>query len=252
MENHQQELAQAASPEASAVLTIRDLKKNMEVRGTVKRVSEVGVFIDAGLDGEGFLHASEYRPLGKDKGIEFHVGNPITVWVKAVAPDLKSFRATLKEPLKYRMSDLKPGMVVTGKVVRIANFGAFVNIGAKTDGLVHVSEMSHEFVRNPADVVSVGDEVQVKILKVEGNKISLSMKALIEKEPEPEEVVAEAEEAEETIPTVMELALRQARERAKKQEKRARAREKEARGPSPADDIIARTLQYHREQSKKA
>lgn len=250
MENHQQELAQAGSPEAPSALSIRDLKKNMEIRGTVKRVSEVGVFIDAGLDGEGFLHASEYRPLGKSKGIEFHVGDPITVWVKVVAPDLKSFRATLKEPLKYRMSDLKPGMVVTGKVVRITNFGAFVNIGAKTDGLVHVSEMSDEFVRNPADVVSVGDEVQVKILKVEANKISLSMKALIEKEPEPveEEVAPEEEEA---IPTVMELALQQARERAKRQEKRTRAKAKESRGPSPVDDIIARTLQYHREQSKK-
>lgn len=250
MENHQQELAQAATPEALSPMSVKDLKKNMEVHGTVKRVSEVGVFIDAGLDGEGFLHASEYRPLGKDKGIEFHVGDPITVWVKAVAPDLKSFRATLKEPLKYRMSDLKPGMVVTGKVVRITNFGAFVNIGAKTDGLVHVSEMSDEFVRNPADVVSVGDQVQVKILKVEDNKISLSMKALIEKEPEPVEEEAAPEE-EETIPTVMELALQQARERAKKQEKRVRAKAKESRGPSPVDDIIARTLQYHREQSKK-
>lgn len=251
MENHSQELAQAASPDAPQVLSIKDLKKNMEIHGTVKRVSEVGVFIDAGLDGEGFLHASEYRPLGKNKGIEFHVGDPITVWVKAVAPDLKSFRATLKEPLKYRMSDLKPGMVVTGKVVRITNFGAFVNIGARSDGLVHVSEMSDEFVRNPADVVSVGDEVQVKILKVEGDKISLSMKALIEKEPEPVEEEAEPEEEEGALPTVMELALQQARERAQKQEKRARAKAKEPRSPSPVDDIIARTLQYHREQSKK-
>ena len=81
---------------------------------TVKRVADVGLFIDAGLDGEGFLHVSEYRPLGKAKGTEYHEGDPITVWVKAVAPDLKSFRATLKEPLKYEMSDLKPGMVVTG------------------------------------------------------------------------------------------------------------------------------------------
>jgi predicted RNA-binding protein with RPS1 domain len=97
----------------------------------------------------------------------------------------------------------------------------------------------------------VGDEVQVKILKVEGNKISLSMKALIEKEPEPVEEEEAALEEEEAVPTVMELALQQARERAKRQEKRARAKAKESRGPSPVDDIIARTLQYHREQSKK-
>jgi len=115
---------------------------------------------------------------------------------------------------------------------------------------VHVSEMSDEFVRNPADVVSVGDEVQVKILKVEGNKISLSMKAL--KEPEPVDEEEAAPEEEEAVPTVMELALQQARERARQQEKRARAKAaKESHGPSPVDDIIARTLQYHREQSKK-
>jgi transcriptional accessory protein Tex/SPT6 len=251
MDNHSEELAQTAPPEATSVHSLKDLKKNMEVHGTVKRVSDVGVFIDAGLDGEGFLHASEYRPLGKSQGIEYHDGDPITVWVNAVAPDLRSFRATLKEPLKYQMSDLKPGMVVTGKVMRLANFGAFVNIGARTDGLVHVSEMADQFVRNPSEIVKEGDEIQVKILKLEGNKISLSMKALIEAEPEPEPETEETEAEEEAVPTAMELALRQAREQAKKPEKRVRPKVREERPHTEVDDIIARTLQYHREQSKK-
>lgn len=251
MENHPEELAQAAPPEAPSAQSLKDLQKNAEVHGTVKRVSDVGVFIDAGLDGEGFLHASEYRPLGQDKGIQFHEGDPITIWVKAVAPDLKSFRATLKEPLKYQMSDLKPGMVLTGKVMRIANFGAFVSIGARNDGLVHVSEMADQFVRNPAEIVKEGDEIQVQILKVEGNKISLSMKALLAKEPEPEAEPEEAEGEEEAVPTTMELALRQAREQSKKSDKRVRVKAREERPHSEVDDIIARTLQYHREQSKK-
>ncbi len=236
--------------DAAPVASIKDLRKGMEVQGTVKRVAEVGVFIDANLDGEGFLHASEYRPLGKNKGIEFHEGDPITVWVKDVAPDLKSFRATLKAPPKYRMSDLKPGMVVEGKVVRIAKFGAFVDIGAKTDGLVHVSEMADDYVRNPAEVVSVGDTVQVTILSVERNRISLSMKAAEEGgEPIAETVDASAED--EPLPTAMELALQRARERAEAHEKRrAKATEPRPRS-SELDDIIARTLKYHKEQTKK-
>jgi transcriptional accessory protein Tex/SPT6 len=244
MENQPEEVVQ----QATSVTSVKDLQKNMEIHGTVKRVSEKGVFINAGLDGEGFLHASEYRPLGKDSGIEFHQGDAITVWVKAVDPQLKAFRATLKAPLKYRMSDLKPGMVVTGKVMRLANFGAFVDIGARSEGLVHVSEMADEFVRNPADVVSEGAEVRVKILKVEGNKISLSIKALLEREEE--ETEPEPEEAEEAVPTAMELALKQAKEKSKKSEKR-RPKVHQERGTKGMDDIIARTIQYHREQSKK-
>ena len=251
MENHPEELAQAAPPEAPSAQSLKDLKKNAEIHGTIKRVADVGLFIDAGLDGEGFLHVSEYRPLGKAQGAEYHEGDPITVWVKAVAPDLKSFRATLKEPLKFQMSDLKPGMVVTGKVMRIANFGAFVSIGARNDGLVHVSEMANEFVRNPADVVSVGREIQVQILKVEGDKISLSMKALLEKEFQPGPEPEEGEEEEEAVPTAMELALQQARAQSKKRDKRVRVKAREDRGSPDVDDIIARTLQYHREQSKR-
>jgi small subunit ribosomal protein S1 len=241
MENHPEELPEVTS--------VSDLKKGMEVHGTVKRVTDVGVFIDAGLDGEGFLHISEYRPLGKDQGIEYHEGDPITVWVKQVDANVKSFRATLKAPPKYRMSDLKAGMIVTGKVTRIATFGAFVDVGARSEGLVHVSEMAEGFVRNPSEVVSVGDEIRVKILKVEGSRISLSMKA-VKAEEERAVPEAEAEEEEEELPTVMEVALEQARQRSEGHEKR-RPKVPSSHHSDEMDDIIARTLQYHREQSKK-
>ena len=74
--------------------------------------------------------------------------------------------------------DLEAGMEMTGTVRNVVDFGAFVDIGVKQDGLVHVSQMSRKFVKNPMDVVSVGDTVKVKILSVdkEKKKISLTMK----------------------------------------------------------------------------
>ncbi|WP_026478973.1 Tex family protein [Alkaliphilus transvaalensis] len=77
-----------------------------------------------------------------------------------------------------KMEDLQLDMIMTGTVRNVVDFGAFVDIGVKQDGLVHISELTNKFVKNPMDVVSVGDEVQVKIigLDIERGKISLSMK----------------------------------------------------------------------------
>lgn len=76
------------------------------------------------------------------------------------------------------MEDLKPGTELTGTVRNVVDFGAFVDIGVKNDGLVHVSELSNRFVKHPMDVVSVGDTVKVRVLKVdlEKQKVSLTMK----------------------------------------------------------------------------
>lgn len=78
------------------------------------------------------------------------------------------------------MKDLKPGMLLTGTVRNVIDFGAFVDIGVHQDGLVHISELADKFVRRPLDVVQVGDIVKVKVLDVdlERNRISLSMKGL--------------------------------------------------------------------------
>ena len=74
--------------------------------------------------------------------------------------------------------DLAPGMTMEGTVRNVVDFGAFVDIGVKTDGLVHISEMSNKYIKHPTDVVSVGDVVKVRILDIdiERHKISLSMK----------------------------------------------------------------------------
>ena len=77
-----------------------------------------------------------------------------------------------------KLEDLKEGMILTGTVRNVIDFGAFVDIGVKYDGLVHISEMSDKYIRNPSDLVSVGDIVKVKVIKIdmERKKVALSMK----------------------------------------------------------------------------
>ena len=77
-----------------------------------------------------------------------------------------------------KLEDLKEGMVLTGTVRNVIDFGAFVDIGVKHDGLVHISEMSEKFIKNPSNIVSVGDVVKVKVIKIdkERQKVGLSMK----------------------------------------------------------------------------
>ncbi|MBI3943780.1 MAG: S1 RNA-binding domain-containing protein, partial [Chloroflexi bacterium] len=77
-----------------------------------------------------------------------------------------------------RMEDLMPGMVLQGTVRNVVDFGAFVDIGVKQDGLVHISEMSGQYVRDPLDVVGVGDVIEVRVLSIDLNRgrIALSMR----------------------------------------------------------------------------
>ena len=77
-----------------------------------------------------------------------------------------------------KFEDLTEGMVLNGTVRNVIDFGAFVDIGVKHDGLVHISEMSNKFIKNPLEVVSIGDVVKVKVISIdkERQKVGLSMK----------------------------------------------------------------------------
>ena len=77
-----------------------------------------------------------------------------------------------------KLEDLQEGMMLTGTVRNVIDFGVFVDIGVKHDGLVHISEMSNSYVKNPSDIVSVGDIVKVKVIEIdkERQKVKLSMK----------------------------------------------------------------------------
>ena len=79
-----------------------------------------------------------------------------------------------------KLEDLKEGMVLNGTVRNVIDFGAFIDIGVKHDGLVHISELSDKYVKNPRDIVSVGDIVKVKVLSIdlEKQKVALTMKGI--------------------------------------------------------------------------
>ncbi|NIO70363.1 MAG: S1 RNA-binding domain-containing protein, partial [Anaerolineae bacterium] len=154
---------------------------------------------------------------------------------------------TMREPARRKLKDLEPGMVVEGKVTRLVSYGAFVDIGLRRDGMVHVTEMAQGYVRDPADVLTVGDVVQVKVLEIDRKKrrVALSMKDL--------SVESGTEEEEEALPTTMELAFRQAMAQQEGKQQLAQKR-KEARRPvsgDEQDDIIARTLRMHRDQDEE-
>jgi len=85
------------------------------------------------------------------------------------------------------LSHVKPGQVLNGVVTNVAAFGAFVDIGVHQDGLVHVSELANRFVKDPSDVLKVGQRVKVKVLQVDEprRRIALSIKALQAATPQP-------------------------------------------------------------------
>ncbi|SFA76266.1 small subunit ribosomal protein S1/4-hydroxy-3-methylbut-2-enyl diphosphate reductase [Acetitomaculum ruminis DSM 5522] len=166
------------------------------VEGTVKNVTDFGAFIDLG-GADGLLHISEmsWGRVDNPKKI-FKVGDTVKVLIKEI--NEKKIALSLKFPEENPWLNAEEkyavGTVVTGKVARMTDFGAFVEIVSGVDALLHVSQISTDHVDKPSDVLSIGQEVTVKIvdLNVDDKKISLSMKAL-EQDKKPE---APAEDAE--------------------------------------------------------
>ena len=98
--------------------------------------------------------------------------------------------------MEEKIANVKVGSVVKGKVESLQTYGAFVRLEDGLSGLVHVSQISRKRVKSPKDVLSVGDEVTVKIIGLKDGKISLSMKALEEKEEEEEDIKVEIPKSE--------------------------------------------------------
>lgn len=101
-----------------------------------------------------------------------------------------------KKAMEEKIANVKVGSVVKGKVESLQTYGAFVRLEDGLSGLVHVSQISRKRVKSPKDVLSVGDEVTVKIIGLKDGKISLSMKALEEKEEEEENIKVEIPKSE--------------------------------------------------------
>ena len=152
------------------------------IEGTVKNVTDFGAFIDLG-GVDGLLHISEmsWGRIENPKKV-FQVGEKVTVLVKDIH-DTKialSLKFPETNPWANAQEDYAVGKEITGKVARMTDFGAFVELAPGVDALLHVSQISRAHVEKPSDVLTVGQEITAKIvdLNVEEKKISLSMKAL--------------------------------------------------------------------------
>lgn len=171
------------------------IEVGMVVEGTVKNVTDFGAFIDLG-GADGLLHISEmsWGRVESPKKV-FKVGDKVKAFIKAIDGE--------KIALSLKFDDTNPwvnaeekyaiGNVVKGRIARMTDFGAFVELEPGVDALLHVSQISYEHVAKPEDVFKIGDEIEAKIVdfKPEDKKISLSIKALQEPPVEEEAPVEE-------------------------------------------------------------
>ncbi len=157
------------------------------VEGTVARTTDFGAFINLG-GVDGLVHVTE---LSHERNVSpksvVSVGDTVEVKVLSIDEEAGrvslSLKATTPGPWDGVEQKLAAGDVVEGKVKRLTDFGAFVEVLPGIDGLVHISQISHKRVENPKDVLSVGQEVNVKVLEVNAaaERVSLSIKALEER-----------------------------------------------------------------------
>ena len=189
---------------------LEKMSKGMRLKGTVSSIVDFGAFVDlGGIDG--LIHISELSWSHVNHPSEVvKVGEEVEVEVLDV--DLQRERISLglkqttEDPWTKLVETYPVGTVVDGKVTKIVPFGAFIELGANVEGLVHISEMAMKHIDSPAQVVHVGDAVKVKVMdvNVERRRISLSMKAAAEElgieievaEPENKEAEAETADAE--------------------------------------------------------
>ncbi len=253
MSEENAEVMESAAPEVTPT-SIEDLKPKMQLKGTVNRLELYGAFIDLGIGPNALIHISQ---LGKEHvnrvADVLNVGDEVSVWVDKVDPQREQIMVTMIPPLDVEWNELDKGQVYSGSVKRLENFGAFIDIGAEREGLVHISELSHNYVKHPSEVLNVGDEVQVQVLSFSKRKrrIDLSIKNLLEKpesaanEATPAEVYEFEEEVEEEMPTAMEFALRQAMGDSIPVRKKQGGKKKRKRGKNrdQQEDILSRTLQ---------
>ena len=192
-----------ARKEALQKELLSSIKEGDVVEGTVKNVTDFGVFIDlGGIDG--LLHISEMswgRVENPKKN--YKPGDKLNVLLKEISEN--------KIALSLKFSDTNPwinaeekyavGNTVTGKVMRMTDFGAFVELESGIDALLHVSQISKDHIEKPSDVLKVGDEVTAKVVdfNLEDKRVSISVKALTA----PEEVKEDGDVASVDIEAVI-------------------------------------------------
>lgn len=209
--NRKQLLVEKKAADTEKLLS--SLEVGQVVEGDIKNITDFGAFVDLGL-ADGLLHISEmsWGRVDKPKKI-FNVGDHVRCFVKEINGDKIALSCKFEDENPWLKAEEKyaKGTVVTGKVARMTDFGAFVVLEPGIDALLHVSQISQDRIEKPSDVLKSGQEIEAKVvdIKVDDKKISLSMKALLPEKPKAEEkaeekedkvVIPESEDIAETIP----------------------------------------------------
>lgn len=221
----------------TAPLATAEISTGMAVAGKVTYIGVYGAMIDIGGQ-EALLHPSQ---LGRSdvRSIDdiLKVGDEVNAYVFKVDNEGR-IALTMEKPPELTWNRIQKGEMYKGVVTRIEDYGAFVDIGAERPGMVHVSELTDGYVQSPNDVVKVGDEVEVRVIKLNrrNRQIDLSMKTPVE---EIQQVMEPAEE----VPSAMEMAFRRAEKQSQRGDKRTN--KKERRRDWDDDDVISRTLRNH-------
>ena len=167
------------------------------VEGVVKNVTDFGAFIDLG-GADGLLHISEmsWGRVESPKKV-FKAGDKVKVLIKDINGDKIALSLKFPEtnPWVHAAEKYASGKIVKGRVARMTDFGAFVELEPGVDALLHVSQISRNHVDKPSDVLSIGQEIEAQVVDFneEDKKISLSMKVLENREAKAEEAPAEQE-----------------------------------------------------------
>jgi small subunit ribosomal protein S1 len=247
---------------------LNEIKRKMHYSGTVLKTSLAGAVVDIGIGVPGVVHISQLQvqPVNRVEDV-VHAGQSVDVWVRRVFAKKNRIELTMIKPLDLEWREINKDMVIKGKVTRLEKFGVFVEIGAERPGLVHISEMTHGYIKSPGDMVKEGDEIEVKVLDVNRQKkqIKLSMKALeepptkvVKEPPQPKDQapkaapVVDEDEKEEPVPTAMAMALREAMERSKERvvEQPSKGKGKSKGKSDQIEDILERTLQNRSRSGK--
>lgn len=165
-----------------------NVEEGQTIRGKIKRIVDYGAFIDLG-GFEGLLHVSEIDHVRIDHPSSVLAeGEELDVYVLSLDRERErvslSRKKLLKSPWEIVLEKYSEGEIIEGKVVRLAPFGAFVEIEPGVDGLVHISQLADYRVEKPEDVVSVGEIIRIKILSIDPDqkRIGLSLKEAQEEE----------------------------------------------------------------------
>ena len=183
-----------AKKKAAQEELLSKIKEGDTIEGTVKNVTDFGAFIDLG-GVDGLLHISEMS-WGRTENPKkvYKVGDSVKCFIKEINGD--KIALSVKYPDQNPWNDASTkyavGNVVTGKVARMTDFGAFVQLEDGIDALLHVSQISKEHINKPEDVLKIGQEIEAKVVDLNeaDKKISLSMKALLD-DAEPQEEATE-------------------------------------------------------------